>query len=212
MLFINNTIINNIQMNKKCFKCTIKYIILLIFVIILGLVLYSLIKNNHIENMEGSNANIITGDLNIGSIEQEQMIISAMSETLTTPFSELSELQHNTVQSTTTEKIEPIKTIYKEFDQVINPSSKSLETGGYISRDYVCYREKAGDINFISKRPMCMVCTLNNNNEINQITKTNIESTCVYASDNEVSNIDNNVWTKDRCIKSCKLLQEEKNI
>lgn len=195
-------------MNKTCFKCTIKYIILLIFVIILGLVLYSLIKSNHIENMEGSNTNIITGDLNIDSIEQKQMAIS-MSDTLTTPFSELSE-PHN---STNIEKDKLVKTIYKEFDKIVYPSSESLDTGGYISRDYVCYREKAGDINFISKRPMCMVCTINNNDEINQITRTNIESTCVYASDNEASkDIDGTVWTEDRCIKSCKLLQEEKNI
>jgi hypothetical protein len=103
-------------------------------------------------------------------------------------------------------KLDKTKTIYKQFEPVYYPAG--LGENQYISRDFVCYREHAGDIEFMSKRPHCMACTVNNDDTIDRVTRTNITTTCVYS---ETPDPSGTIWSKEQCESSCKVLQEKMN-
>ena len=95
------------------------------------------------------------------------------------------------------------ETNYKKYDEIVLPSSIS-GTSGYIGRDYICYKNKANDIDFISKRPKCMVCQTDPNNNNYDNTNTNIISTCVYTDN--IQNNDPMVWNKNMCINKCSVI------
>jgi hypothetical protein len=53
-----------------------------------------------------------------------------------------------------------------------------------------------------------MVCDVTENGTIDKKTNTNIKSTCVYGSDEDVL-MNDNVWSKKRCIETCGLKKDE---
>lgn len=96
---------------------------------------------------------------------------------------------------------EMTKQMYNKFEEIILPSSIG-SPNGYIGRDFVCYRKKIGDQDFVSKRGGCIACQVNNKN-IDKAgnTNTNVVSTCVYSDKLDPS--DPSVWTKQMCIDQC---------
>lgn len=115
--------------------------------------------------------------------------------------SEQSDSEFSVVQDNACDwKMDKVKTIYKKEEPVYYPASLGVD--GYMSRDVVCYRERAGDVQFISKRPGCMACTVNDDGSINKKTETNIKTTCVYGSDADAL-LDASIWSEQKCITEC---------
>jgi hypothetical protein len=100
------------------------------------------------------------------------------------------------------------KQTYKKYDEITLPSSLSPTTGGYIGRDYICFRNKLGDTSYVSKNSGCMACQVDNSGKNNNYsnTQTNVVATCVYTTD--PNNTDPSVWTKQMCINSCAKLTD----
>ena len=99
------------------------------------------------------------------------------------------------------------RTVYSKYDEILLPSSVSGMPDGYIGRDYICYRGRAEDRNFMAKRGGCMACQINKNNSKDNITKTNIFTTCVYGTDEDHAK-DPTVNTKQMCLNKCKDLED----
>ena len=100
------------------------------------------------------------------------------------------------------------KQMYKKYDEITLPSSLSPTTGGYIGRDYVCFRDKLGDVSYVSKNSGCMACQVDNSGKNNNYsnTHTSVVATCVYTTD--PNNTDPSVWTKQMCTNSCAKLTD----
>lgn len=95
------------------------------------------------------------------------------------------------------------KNTYNKFDEIDLPSSVDLPNG-YIGRDYICFRNKIGDQNFVNKRSGCMACQVDsrqNGNKNYQGTNTNVIATCVYSNHTDPNDPD--LWTKKMCIDFC---------
>jgi len=102
------------------------------------------------------------------------------------------------------------KASYNKYDIISLPASID-GPDGYIGRDYVCYRGRASDKLFMSKRGNCMACQVDKRNDgknKNIQTQTNVITTCVYGSDDD-HKADSTVWTKQMCIDACKKLQDD---
>ena len=95
-------------------------------------------------------------------------------------------------------KMDKVKTIYKQGEPIYYPAS--LGSDGYMSRDYICYKDKANDINYISKRPGCMACLVDAEDKIDPVTKTNIKAVCLHGPD---LIINNKLWNENTCITEC---------
>lgn len=91
------------------------------------------------------------------------------------------------------------KQTYKKFDEIKLPSSVGGKTG-YIGRDFICFRDKISDQDFVSKRTGCMACQVDN--KIHPKTETNITATCVYGE----NTTDPSVWTRAMCESECSKL------
>jgi len=91
------------------------------------------------------------------------------------------------------------KQTYKQFDEVKLPSSIGGEAG-YIGRDFICFRDKISDQDFVSKRNGCMACQVDN--KMHAKTGTNITATCVYGE----NSTDPSVWTRAMCESECSKL------
>ncbi len=147
----------------------------------------SLLNNNNIMipiiTMEESNTNIVPAE----QYSNSNSII--MSSPLT---------EENNKQIFMGEKT---KQTYKKFEEITLPSSISYPNG-YIGRDYICYRKKIGDQDFVSKRGGCMACQINNK-DIDKTgnTHTNVVSSCVYSD--KLDPNDMSIWTKEMCIDQC---------
>jgi hypothetical protein len=88
------------------------------------------------------------------------------------------------------------KQYYDKFEEVNLPSS----TLPYISRDWVCHKDRFIDRDYVSKNEGCMACVVDSPDTIqSNINKTNIINTCVYSDKPS----DNTVWSKDKCINEC---------
>lgn len=91
--------------------------------------------------------------------------------------------------------------VYNTLDEVILPSS----TNPYISRDFICFREKIADTPFMQDKGGCMACKVDNSPEwktnVKNGTHTNIISTCVYSTEESPKNT--NTWNKQKCINFC---------
>jgi hypothetical protein len=100
------------------------------------------------------------------------------------------------------ESVAPTKQIYKKYDEIVKPSSISGNTG-YIGRDYVCFRDKLGDQQFVSKRNGCMACQVDNRLDSDKYvgTNTNVISSCVYTETDD--HTDPAVWTYKMCKSEC---------
>jgi len=103
--------------------------------------------------------------------------------------------------------IPPTKQIYSKYDEITLPSSIDLPNG-YIGRDYVCFRSKIGNNDFVRKRNSCMACQVDKktNNSVYDNTNTNIISSCVYSTE-ENSN-DASVWTHKQCQDKCSTMED----
>lgn len=99
------------------------------------------------------------------------------------PFEYISQ-QDNSSQPTTDQQIQKK---YKKYELITKPSNLDPQTGGYISRDFVCYRYMLSDQDFVKKRPYCMACQVDTSDSPNSQnrggTGTNVISTCVYGDD-----------------------------
>jgi hypothetical protein len=94
-----------------------------------------------------------------------------------------------------------VQSIYNKGDEITLPSSNDLPTG-YIGRDYVCFRQKEGNHNFVKKRTGCMACQVDKSGNKNYNgTNTNVVATCVYAKVADPT--DKDVWTRDQCVTAC---------
>lgn len=100
------------------------------------------------------------------------------------------------------------KQIYDKLEEITLPSSISSSTGGYVGRDFVCFRSKMGDESYVSKNTGCIACQVDKSGKNNNYgnTKTNVISTCVYTDD--PTNKDPSIWTKHQCVASCEKLQD----
>lgn len=101
-------------------------------------------------------------------------------------------------------KEDEIKRIYNKLDEITKPSNLTGERG-YIGRDQICYRSKLGDTEFMKKRPYCMACQVDirkGGNVDYDGTYTNVMKTCLYADNHDPN--DPTVWTKDKCIVTCR--------
>lgn len=92
------------------------------------------------------------------------------------------------------------KQTYKQFDEITLPSSIDGKMG-YVGRDFICFRDKISDQQFVSKRNGCMACQVDNN-KVNPITGTNVVSTCVYGDNIN----DPSVWSHAMCESKCSQL------
>ncbi len=100
----------------------------------------------------------------------------------------------------------PVST-YKKYQKITNPSSIG-DPAGYIGRDYVCYRNKVGDIDFVKKRFGCMACQVDNDNTKKHNydgTGTNVISTCVYA---DKADLEHGIWDEKMCKEQCEKLKD----
>jgi hypothetical protein len=97
---------------------------------------------------------------------------------------------------------------YNKLDEITLPSSISNSTGGYIGRDFVCFRSKLGNEAYVSKNTGCMACQVDKSGKNNNYggTLTNVISTCVYTDD--PNNTDPNIWSKQMCISACEKLKD----
>lgn len=104
--------------------------------------------------------------------------------------------------------VQTTKQIYTKLDEITLPSSISASTGGYIGRDFVCFRGKMGDASYVSKNNGCMACQVDKSGKNNNYgkTQTNVISTCVYTDDPK--NTDPSIWTKQMCEASCGKIQD----
>lgn len=102
-------------------------------------------------------------------------------------------------------RLNKIKTIYKPYEEVYYPSS--IDDNNYISRDYICYRDKIKDQDFVSKRKGCMACVIDPTNKINKVTGSNILSTCIYGSDANAL-VDSTIFSKQKCLVTCEEVQQ----
>lgn len=100
------------------------------------------------------------------------------------------------------------KQVYNKLDEITLPSSISASTGGYIGRDFVCFRSKMGDNSYVTKNNGCMACQVDKSGKNNNYgnTQTNVISTCVYTDDPK--NTDPSIWTKQMCESACGKLQD----
>lgn len=127
-------------------------------------------KDNTITQFKGQEQEQLLGYAQ----DQEQVVLKQEQEQeqVQEQVQVLKQLENNTKQ------------IYKKGDEVYLPSSITGEFG-YIGRDRICFKNKIGDQEYVSKRSGCMVCDIDSTNNINNITGTNILSTCVYGTDSE---------------------------
>ena len=96
-----------------------------------------------------------------------------------------------------------IQTTYNKYDEITKPSSVS-QPYGYIGRDFVCFRNKMKDHNFMKKRSGCMACQVDqseNKHHNYHGTNTNVIATCVYADQKDPNDPD--VWTYEECKQRC---------
>jgi hypothetical protein len=98
-----------------------------------------------------------------------------------------------------------VKTHYKYGENIIFPSSSDP----YIGRDFICYRDKAGDNNYIRSRGGCMACQVDDK-IVSNGSNTNIISTCVYSL-SENPNPGSSIWTHKKCKTSCDALNKKSN-
>ena len=94
------------------------------------------------------------------------------------------------------------KQIYNKFEDIELPSSLVKETGGYISKDNVCFRDNINNVEFTNKRDKCMACQVDLRKDKNQNyenTNTNIIATCPYTTSDYLG-----VYKEDDCDKICK--------
>jgi len=104
-----------------------------------------------------------------------------------------------TTPQVTSPSVTQTKQTYKQFDEIKLPSSIGGEAG-YIGRDFICFRDKISDQDFVSKRNGCMACQVDN--KIHAKTGTNIIATCVYGE----NSTDPSVWTHAMCESECSKL------
>jgi hypothetical protein len=97
----------------------------------------------------------------------------------------------------------PIRNVYNKFDEIILPSS----TTPYIGRDFVCFKEKYTDADYVSKRDGCMACSVDTADDWKtknyKNTATNVMTTCLYSTG---GSSDPSVWNKQQCVDECSKL------
>lgn len=115
------------------------------------------------------------------------------------PVPPVSEEEYKCMYGTTKQK-------YQKYEDILLPSSLNP----YIGRDFVAYKGKYFDKNYVSKRPGAIACQVDNSinwqSQNYDASQTNIISSCAYTLDN-TSN-DPYVWTKSQCVNQCSNLAD----
>lgn len=97
--------------------------------------------------------------------------------------------------------------IYEKYEEIMLPSNLEYSSGGYIGRDFVCFRDKLSNNEFVSKNPQCMACQVDTTGKKTYgNTQTNIVATCAYSDDK--NNTDPTIWTKQMCTNACGKLKD----
>lgn len=193
----------------------VKIIVVSLLVFLALQIIYHLI---HSSNVSSNDDNSESNNISTTNSEVEYEASNETIEQEVTPYLPLPEISQFPIESeSTTSAIKSLQEmmnspqtqqIYRKYEEVILPSSVDASTGGYIGRDYICYKEKIGNQSFVSKNPKCMVCSIDNsNNTQHSNTHTNITSTCVYSDDK--NNTNPTVWTKQMCLKKCENVKDK---
>ena len=107
-------------------------------------------------------------------------------------------------------KMDKVKQFYKKGENVYLPASLGGKLG-YVGRDYLCYRHKVNDQDYIAKRGGCMVCNVDlTNANTNGFAGTNIINTCVFGSDDDAL-LDSKILSRKKCETICDAHQDKTN-
>ena len=196
---------NSIMSTNSYFNITLNLLTLIFIIIVLFVISYYIIIN--IDKLTSSifvpQSEFIKPESELFKPKPESKLFKPKSESeLIKPESE-SELFKPKPELFNLSSIINTKQNYKKYDEITLPSSVDGKSG-YIGRDYICYKNKANNIDFMSSRPNCMVCQTDPTNNNYGNTNTNIISTCVY-SDN-IKNNEPMVWNKNMCINKCSVI------
>jgi hypothetical protein len=166
--------------------------IFLIFIMVI--ILRKIIQSNH------SNSTVINMNPIQEYIPQEQPIIET-PPVIDVEMEKIPEPIKNMIAYDSENNGTFTKQVYNSLDEVILPSS----TSPYISRDFICFREKITDQIFMQDKGGCIACRVDNSpewkNNVKNGTHTNIISTCVYSTDENPKNP--STWNKQKCINFC---------
>jgi hypothetical protein len=196
---------NSIMSTNPYFNITLNLLTLIFIIIVLFVISYYIIIN--IDKLTSSiffpQSELIKSESEL--IKPESELFKPKPESESELFKPKPESESELIKSELI-NLSPIintKQIYKKYDEITLPSSVDGKSG-YIGRDYICYKNKANNIDFMSSRPNCMVCQTDPTNNNYGNTNTNIISTCVY-SDN-IKNNEPMVWNKNMCINKCSVI------